>query len=534
MESNLQRGEALFMDGLLDQAEAVFQGILLSQPDHYEALNNLGVISHNRGLIEEAEHFFLKALDVNGEYLEALSNLADLYQASNQREKAADCMEKLLVFQGNDLTLLNRLAFLYIEMNEKEKAAEPIKNSLRICPEQEAIKETAERLKGQSHGDTRTDYPGEEHTPLVSVGLPVYNGGKYLAEAIECILMQDFEDFELIISDNNSSDQTSEICDKYKKIDKRIRYVRLKKNIGMKLNFLNVLGLARAPYFMFATHDDLHEKAFMSKCIKVLQTDNSVSLVYPQTKLLNSNSEFLGIAKDHVKADQNNPVDRFRHLILELGICNMMLGMFRSHVLKTATSWGMSLFGDTLFLAEVTLSGKIIQIPEPLFIRRFTRDYNYKSPDERNAQLITEGDPNLFNQGFYLPYCRLTFAHLDLLNNAAFDNSCRDALMREVITCFKARYGNHMKYEIDRAVALISKGIYYWTWRNDKSEAALFSEISTLGYYRISNLLKTLQEALLIYPERSDLFQCYIKCLKYLNSSGSSPCTMGECSSITI
>jgi hypothetical protein len=183
MESNLQRGEALFMDGLLDQAEAVFQEILRFQLDHYEALNNLGVISHNRGLIEEAEHFFLKALDVNGEYLEALSNLADLYQAANQREKAADCMEKLLVFQANDHSLLNRLAFLYIEMNRKERAAELIKNSLRICPEQEALKETAEWLKGQSHGDIRTDYPGEEHTPLVSVGLPVYNGGKYLAEA---------------------------------------------------------------------------------------------------------------------------------------------------------------------------------------------------------------------------------------------------------------------------------------------------------------------------------------------------------------
>lgn len=533
IKANLQRGEALFMDGLLDEAETVFQEILRLKPGHYEALNNLGVISHNRGLIEKAEHFFLKALDVNGEYLEALSNLADLYQTAGQNEKEADCLEKILPFHTNDYDMLNRLAFLYIEMGKNDRALSLLEASLSLLPNQADVKKTLQSIKSATHAPVNKHASRKNHTPAVSIGLPVYNGGKYLSEAIESILEQDFEDFELIISDNASTDNTPDICLAYQKSDPRIRLARQERNIGIKFNFLTVLGLSCAPYFMFATHDDLHEKAFMSKCIKVLQTDNSVSLVYPQTKLLNSNSEFLGIAKDHVKADQNDPVERFRHLIWELGICNMMLGLFRTHVLKTATSWGMSLFGDTLLLAEVALSGKIIQIPEPLFIRRFTRDYNYKSPDERNAQLIAECDPNLFNQGFYLPHCRLTFAHLDLLNNAAFDNSCRDALMREVITCFKARYGTQMKYEIDRAVNLISKGIYYWTWRNDKSEAALFSEITTLGYYRISNLLKNLQEALLIYPERSDLFQCYMKCLKHLNSSGSSPCTMGECSSIT-
>jgi glycosyltransferase involved in cell wall biosynthesis len=519
IEAKLQRGEALFMDGLLDQAEKVFQEVLHSEPAHFEALNNLGVISHNRGIIDQAEHFFQKALEANGEYPDALINLADLYKAANQNEKELDCLEKLLAFQPNSCDLLNRLALLYIEIKQEETAIPLIERSLKLHPEQGILKKTLSSLLSDSGVRVKKRAWTNTHTPLVTVGLPVYNGGKYLAEAIESLLVQDFEGFELIISDNNSTDQTGEICNEYQKHDKRIRYVRHKENIGMKLNFLNVLGLARGQYFMFATHDDRHEKVFMSKCIKVLQADNSVSLVYPQTKMLNSNSEFLGIAKDHVKADQNDPVERFRHLIWELSICNMMLGIFCTHILKTATSWGMSLFGDTLLLAEVALSGKILQIPEPLFIRRFTRDYNYQSPDERYAQLMGEGDPNLFNQGLYLPHCRLTFAHLDLLNNTAFDNSCRDALMREVITCFKTRYGPQMKYEIDRAKNLISNGICYWTWRNDRSEAGAFTDKSTLGSYRISTLLKNLQEALLIYPERSDLFQCYVECLKHLDPS---------------
>jgi len=539
MNPNLSEGERLFQEGKVEDAKVIFQNLLQTTPDYPGTLNNLGVIAFSEKNVQEAEKYFLRALETDNNFPDAYLNLSNLYSINGQFIQASMFLEKYAALNPNDFKIFNQLGFIYLQLKDVNKAQLNFEKSLELKPDQNKVIEARRKLLSLESDQRQSNIPVKNHYyekdhPVVSVGLFVYNGGKYLAEAIESILMQDFEDFELIISDNNSSDQTSEICDKYKKIDKRIRYVRLKENIGAGQNGLNVLGLARAPYFMWATHDDLHEKAFMSRCIKVLQADHSVSLVYPQTKLLNSDSKFLGIANDHVKADQNDPVERFRHLIWEIGLCNMALGLFRTHVLKTATSWGKSLFADTLFLAEVALSGKILQIPEPLFIRRFTRDYNYKSPDERNAQLIAEALPDLFNQGFYLPYCRLTFAHLDLLNNAAFDNSCRDALMGEVITCCKARYGNQMKYEIDRAVALISKGIYYWTWRNDKSEAASFTEITTLGNYRISNLLKTLQEALLIYPERSDLFQCYIKCLKYLNSSASSSGTMGECANITI
>lgn len=527
IEANLQRGEALFVEGLFDEAETVFQEVLGLKPENYEALNNIGVIYHNRGHLEQAEQFFLKALDINGEYLDALSNLADLYQAANQNEKEADCLEIILPFHTNDYDMFNRLAVLYVEMGKNDRALPLLEASLSLVPNQENVKKMLQSVKAASYTPVNRNASGKNHTPAVSIGLPVYNGGKYLSEAIESILEQDFEDFELIISDNASTDNTPDICLAYQKSDSRIRLVRQERNMGIKVNFLNVLGLSCAPYFMFATHDDLHEKSFVSKCIKVLQADKSVSLVYPHTKLLNSNSEFLGIAKDYVKVDQNDPVERFRHLIWELGICNMMLGLFRTHLLKASATWGISIFGDTLLLSEVALSGKIIQIPEQLFIRRFTRNYNYKSPDDRNAQLMSETDPSLFEQGISLPHCKLTYAHLDVINNSHLGISQKEALIQETIKCFKARYGNHMKYEIDRAVNLISNGIYYWTWRNDKSEAASFTEITHLGYYRISNLLKTLQEALLIYPERSDLLECYIKCIEHCNLSGGSSCAMG-------
>ena len=91
----------------------------------------------------------------------------------------------------------------------------------------------------------------------VSVGLPVYNGERYLNEALDSILRQTFEDFELIISDNASSDRTEEICEEYARNDKRIRYSRSSENLGVAWNFNRVAGLSTSEYFRWATADDL-------------------------------------------------------------------------------------------------------------------------------------------------------------------------------------------------------------------------------------------------------------------------------------
>ena len=87
--------------------------------------------------------------------------------------------------------------------------------------------------------------------------MPVYNGARYLASAIESILGQTFTDFELIISDNASTDDTPIICLRYAALDERIRYVRNDRNMGASWNYNRVYALARAPYFKQAAHDDL-------------------------------------------------------------------------------------------------------------------------------------------------------------------------------------------------------------------------------------------------------------------------------------
>ena len=108
-------------------------------------------------------------------------------------------------------------------------------------------------------------------TPRLSIGLPVYNGERYLGEALEALLGQTFEDFELIVSDNASTDETARICCSYQKRDRRIRYFRQPKNIGLAPNHNFVLGQARGELYKSAHHDDLCARDLLQRCVDALE-----------------------------------------------------------------------------------------------------------------------------------------------------------------------------------------------------------------------------------------------------------------------
>src|SRR3954466_4130607 len=99
--------------------------------------------------------------------------------------------------------------------------------------------------------------------PRVSIGLPVFNGEKYLPEALDSLVSQDFEDLEIILSDNGSTDSTQNICREFAAKDPRIRYHRNQTNIGASKNYNRVLELARGEYFKWASHDDICHPTMM-------------------------------------------------------------------------------------------------------------------------------------------------------------------------------------------------------------------------------------------------------------------------------
>src|SRR6266850_1186232 len=129
--------------------------------------------------------------------------------------------------------------------------------------------------------------------PRVSIGLPVYNGERYVEETLDSLLAQTYEDFELIICDNDSGDRTQEICQSYAAKDRRIRYGRNPTNLGAAKNYRLTFELSSGEYFRWATCDDLFAPTSLERCIEVLDRELSTVLVYPKTKLIDDRGRII-------------------------------------------------------------------------------------------------------------------------------------------------------------------------------------------------------------------------------------------------
>lgn len=164
--------------------------------------------------------------------------------------------------------------------------------------------------------------------PLVSIGMPVFNGEKTIKNVINTIISQDFDDFELIISDDCSNDQTQKICEEFAKIDKRIKYFRQNINFGMPVkNFQFVLEKARGEFFMFASHDDPYHPEFITKMLDVMRADNDCSLAFCSYKISDYNSD-KSISITPSSSCSKSKVSRYLSRIIDMQPA-LIYGMFR-------------------------------------------------------------------------------------------------------------------------------------------------------------------------------------------------------------
>jgi glycosyltransferase involved in cell wall biosynthesis len=208
----------------------------------------------------------------------------------------------------------------------------------------------------------------------VSIGLPVFNGEDYLQEAVDSILGQTFEEFELIICDNASTDRTQEICEAYAMSDARVRYYRNAENIGAIQNWYRTFDLSACEYFASAADDDVYHPEFLRKCVAVLDRDPSVVLCYSKTKVIDENGIEVGAYDVEIDTSSPEPHERLYNMIGVDLLCIQMYGVMRASALKQTKVY-MGYYGcDRNTLAELSLLGKIYEIPEYLFLHRLYQE----------------------------------------------------------------------------------------------------------------------------------------------------------------
>ncbi len=206
--------------------------------------------------------------------------------------------------------------------------------------------------------------------PRISIGMPVYNGAEWLAPSIESILDQTFKDFELIISDNGSSDDTGDICEKFAAADERIRYIRQPVNIGASGNYSFVFRVASAPYFKWASSNDICHATFLELCIAELDSRPDLAVCFPRTRLFAEHpSDGQDYFDDLILLD-DSPCKRFQKFLNNIQLNNVMNGVIRSEALKKTSLVKPYHSSDVVLMAEVSLHGKFAEVPEALYLRR--------------------------------------------------------------------------------------------------------------------------------------------------------------------
>jgi glycosyltransferase involved in cell wall biosynthesis len=213
--------------------------------------------------------------------------------------------------------------------------------------------------------------PEGARRPTVSVGLPVYNGERYLEQAIDSLLAQTFEDFELIISDNGSTDGTQEIARACLAQDERVRYVRVAENRGVVWNFNEVFRQSRGEFFKPAAHDDLHAPDFIGRCVEAFrEAPSSVVLVYPRTQLIDDTGAATTVYDDRLDLRQRAPSERLKAYLWNVQMVNPYFGLHRRDVYASTRLMRPFISSDVVLLAELALRGEFWELPEPLFFRR--------------------------------------------------------------------------------------------------------------------------------------------------------------------
>jgi glycosyltransferase involved in cell wall biosynthesis len=223
--------------------------------------------------------------------------------------------------------------------------------------------------------------------PRLSIGLPVYNGERFLARALDSLLAQTFRDFEIIIGDNASSDSTLQICRAYARRDRRVRYIRNPRNLGSIANFNRVFELSKAPLFKWAAHDDLHRETYLESCIRLLDEHPDTVLAHTDTAFIDENGELFPF--DPKTGNYVDPKTGVREMADSVEIGDSASAVERFWQVLSQARWGSHIFGvirrqsimqtrlhanfyssDRVLLAELALLGRFRSSRESLFLKR--------------------------------------------------------------------------------------------------------------------------------------------------------------------
>jgi glycosyltransferase involved in cell wall biosynthesis len=235
--------------------------------------------------------------------------------------------------------------------------------------------------------------PASGVAPAVSIGVPVYDGEAFLEESLTSLLNQTFTDFEVIISDNASTDATQRICEDFASRDDRVKYFRNQVNKGVTYNWNRTFHLASAPLFKWAAHDDVCGVKFLESCVDVFRREPSVVLCYPEAVRIDENGNESSDRIVNPDISSFNPVTRFSALMGDPFWATGLFGVIRRDVLARTNLLGNYIAHDHVLLAELALRGPFAVANEVAFFHRhhMDKEQHQKTAKSRAQYMYSTG-----------------------------------------------------------------------------------------------------------------------------------------------
>ncbi len=206
--------------------------------------------------------------------------------------------------------------------------------------------------------------------PLVTIGIPVFNGATTIAMALDSLLGQTFCDFEIIVSDNASTDGTLDIVSEYQRRDPRIRVARQATNIGANPNWSFVAGAAKGVYLKWASCNDWCAPTFLSECVAALEQHDHAVLAFPKTRLFSGDLHNATDYGEDFGLTSDSPSERFKTLAARLALNNPMNGLIRVRALRQTRLVENYRGADLVLFGHLALLGIFLLVPNALFYRR--------------------------------------------------------------------------------------------------------------------------------------------------------------------
>jgi glycosyltransferase involved in cell wall biosynthesis len=250
---------------------------------------------------------------------------------------------------------------------------------------------------------------GDALRPRLTIGLPVYNGERFLAQTVRTLLAQTFSEFELIIGDNASTDRTGEIARELVAVDSRVRYVRNERNLGLAGNYNALFRRASGELFKWAPADDYYAPRYLECCVRALDEDRGAVLAYARTQFVDEDGRALDVHDPGWDVRSEDPAERLLYAIRANHWVNSVIGVIRRDALARTRLHPVHAGGDYVLLGELSLLGKFIEVREPLFFRRLHPEASsqMKGDPERLARLVAGRADRIA-----CPVWQRTFGHL--------------------------------------------------------------------------------------------------------------------------